>query len=314
MSLLFSLAWLIVVLPACILGVPAVSPTPEVTPTLAQPTPNLLPMALPTQVQIATATPLPLPTEIVPMTSTLDPALGTQGAAPSTAGISISPALGEPGDTVVVNGSGFPPQVKVTFHWVAVNAPAGPAYYEMETDGNGSFNVGLIVPPADKWPGGAPKEMDILQLQTRSTALGDYFYYANFTYVKRFSPEISLVLTYASPTYGYSVSALNGWSWDDQDAANVRFTAPSGLGKGFVRTLVMSDVGAAIQSVMAAEAAGQGFTTEDSVLNGYTGTKATADNGLIVWFIPANGRIYALSFTDSAGNYFPAAANSFKLQ
>jgi hypothetical protein len=76
----------------------------------------------------------------------------------------------------------------------------------------------------------------------------------------------------------------------------------------------MSDVAAAIQSVMAAEAAGQAFTTEDLVLNGYSGTKATTDNGLIVWFIPANGRIYALSFIDSAGNYFAGATNSFKLQ
>jgi hypothetical protein len=61
-------------------------------------------------------------------------------------------------------------------------------YYELDADENGHFSVGLIVPPADKWPGGAPKERDLFQLQARSEAMGENYVFANFTYVKRFSP------------------------------------------------------------------------------------------------------------------------------
>jgi len=225
----------------------------------------------------------------------------------------MNPAVGEPLDAVIVNGSGFPANAHVTLHWGPVGGPHGPVYWELDADANGAFTIDLLVPPATKWPGGSPKERDLLQLQARSEAIDDSYCFANFTYVKRFNPQTSLVLTYSNKTYGYKLDVPNNWKWDDANAANVRFNAPTGNAKGFVRTLDGTDVNAAIQTVMAAEAAGQTFTSGSAALGAYNGTKVTAANGLIVWFISSGGHIYALNFVDGNGQFFEIVAATFRL-
>jgi len=76
-------------------------------------------------------TPLPEPTQIGAPTATPEDGGGDSGTdsgdAPvvntgnSGPGITISPQLGEPLDVIVVNGSGFEPNEKVTFHSGAPN-------------------------------------------------------------------------------------------------------------------------------------------------------------------------------------------------
>jgi hypothetical protein len=134
-------------------------------------------------------TALPPPTQIIPATSTIDPASApTQppGAAPVGPGISLNPAVGEPKDVILVNGSGFPAEITVILSWGPTTGPTGPKYVDVKTDGNGAFTIGIIVLPADRWPGGAPKEHDLLQLRATAPELGPYYYWANFTYIKRF--------------------------------------------------------------------------------------------------------------------------------
>lgn len=196
-----------------------------------------------------------------------------------------------------------------------MGGPHGPVYWEIDADANGAFIIDLRVPPAEKWPGGSAKDRDLFQLQARWVVdkAENYVFY-NFTYVKRFSPETSLVLTYSSKTYGYKLDVPNNWKWDDADAANVRFNAPTGNAKGFVRTLASTDVDAAIQTVMAAEAPGQTFASTSATLGAYSGTQVTAANGMVVWFISSGGRIYALSFVDGNGQFFTIVAASFRLE
>ena len=213
----------------------------------------------------------------------------------------------------MVTGSGFPANAHVTLHWGAVGGPHGPVYWELDADESGNFSVGLIVPPANKWPGGSAKERDLIQLQARSEAMGDAYVYYNYTYVKPFNPQTSLVLTYSSDKYGYKIDVPNGWKWDDSDTANVRFSAPSGNAKGFVRVLDGTDVDAAIQTVMAAEAPGQTFASTDASMGVHSSKQVTAANGLIVHFISSNGRIYALSFTNTDDQFFTIVAASFRL-
>lgn len=294
----------------------AAIPSPSPSPFPTQLPPTLTPTGTPTPT-VAAPTEIPAPTQIIPATVAADVTgtPGTPGApAPSSgAGITITPAVGEPGDAVIVNGSGFPANAHVTLHWGPVGGPHGPVYWELDADASGAFVIDLLIPPAAKWPGGAPKERDLLQLQARSEAIDDNFYFANFTYVKRFNPQTSLVLAYANKTYGYKLDVPNGWKWDDADAANVRFSAPSGNARGFVRTLTSTDVNAAIQTVMAAEASGQTFTSTTASLGAYNGTQVTAANGLIVWFISSGGRIYALNFVDGNGQFFTTVAATFRL-
>jgi hypothetical protein len=153
------------------------SPTPIASPTVDTALTNLAPTALPP------------PTQIVPATSTPDPSTaGTQppGAAPAGPGISINPAVGEPGDVILVNGSGFPAEIKVTLSWGPTSGPTGPKYVEVDTDASGAFTIGIIVLPAARWPGGAPKERDLLQLRATAREIDPFYYWANFTYIKRF--------------------------------------------------------------------------------------------------------------------------------
>jgi hypothetical protein len=289
--------------------------TPTLAPTLstATPVPTVIPPTItPTAVTELAPTEIPAPTQIVPGTAAPD-TTGTP-AASSGPGITLNPAVGEPLDAIIVNGSGFPANAHVTLHWGPVGGPPGPVYWELDADANGAITIDLRIPPAEKWPGGSAKERDLLQLQARSEALDDDYYFANFTYVKRFNPQTSLVLTYSSKIYGYKLDVPNNWKWDDADAANVRFSAPSGNAKGFVRTLDGADVNAAIQTVMAAEVSGQTFTSTAAALGAYNGTQVTAANGLVVWFISSGGRIYALNFVDGNGQFFTIVAATFRLE
>ncbi len=156
---------------------------PPATPTLEpSPTSNLAPTAI------------PAPTEIPPPTAApanLDQT-GTPGSGGSgDPGITLNPAVGEPRDVIVVAGTSFAPGEKVALHWNAADlkAPTGPVYFEVMADANGFFSVGLKVPPADQWPGGSPKEHDLIQLRATSPSLGFNWRYANFTYIKRFNPQ-----------------------------------------------------------------------------------------------------------------------------
>ncbi|MBN1312373.1 MAG: hypothetical protein JXB30_13225 [Anaerolineae bacterium] len=281
---------------------PATTPIPTAGPVTPTPATELAP------------TPLPAPTQIVP--STMEPE--TTGT-PAQEGpvLTMNPAVGEPGDIVIIDGSGFPAGVHVTFHWGAVGGPPGPVYWELDADENGMFSEGLIVPPANKWPGGSPKERDLFQLQARWEEKVEgmqvtFYRFANFTYIKRFNPETSLVLTCENLTYGYKIDVPNGWTWDDSEDDNFRFSAPSGNAKGFVRVLEGTDVNVAIQTVMAEEAPGQTFSSAAAAIGAHNGTKVTAANGLIVWFIASNGRIYALSFTKDDGQFYEIIAASFR--
>ncbi|MBN1429779.1 MAG: hypothetical protein JXB07_15525 [Anaerolineae bacterium] len=295
------------------------APTPTLAmlaPTLpaTTPIPTVLPIT-PTPTEFE-PTPLPAPTQIVP--STLEPDItGT----PVQTGpvLTMNPALGEPGDIVVIEGTGFPAKVHVTLHWGPVGGPPGPLYWELDADENGMFSEGLIVPPANKWPGGSPKERDLFQLQARwdekvEGLMTTFFRFANFTYVKRFVPDVSLILTCDNRTYGYKIDVPNGWSWDESEKANIRFKAPSGSAWGFVRVQKVADVNAAIQTVMADEAPGQTFSSAAATLGAYEGTQVTASNGMIVWFIPSGGRVYSLSFTNDSGQFFMLIAASFRLE
>lgn len=309
-------------------GQPATDETPAAeAATPAIPTPATLAPTLDTALSTPTATPtgasgdlaptpIPPPTEIAPPTVE-----GEEGGTPAPAtpdisgpGISINPALGEPGEVVHVDGDGFGPYAAVTLHWCAPDGPTGPVYWDEMADENGSFEVDLIVPPAAQWPGGAPKEGDMLQLRAKSEKLGDYYYWANFTYVKRFIPAETLVQTYTNTDYGYAIDLPNAWtwSWEEDDTSDVRFLSPSAKGRGFIRVVNTSDMGAAVSAVMAAEATGQSYTTEQKQLGAHTGVEAKAGNGLIVWFISHGGRIYALSFTKDNGEFHAIIASSFR--
>ena len=215
----------------------------------------------------------------------------------------------------MVYGDGFKASVPVTLHWAEPDGETGPVYYEVETDDKGSFEVGLIVPPADRWPGGPPEERDILQLRAMAEELGPgNYYYADFTYIQRVG-QTALVLTYANDDYGYTVSVPNGWkwSWEGEDTSDVRFESPTGTGGGFIRVLNEADVQAAIQTVMAEEFPGQGYTTGNMTAGAYPGTQVTADNERVVQFIPASGRVYALSFANENGQFALSIAGSFRL-
>jgi hypothetical protein len=264
-------------------------------------------------------TPLPPPTQIAAPT----PEGGEEGAGGAESaqtgggpGISINPQLGEPGEIIIVQGSGFGAEEEVTLHWATPDGKTGPAYVNVDTDANGTFQVGLIVPPGDQWPGGKPKEMDYIQLRAKSESLGDFYYWANFRYVKRFNPVTSLVQTYTNKDYGYEIDLPNAWTWSwvEDDTSDVRFVSPKSIGKGFIRIATTTNVTSAIKTIMPLEAAGQTYTTDDISAGSYPGTQVTASNGLVVWFIPANGRTYVISFMDDEGRFYELIAVSFRLK
>lgn len=308
------------------------TPTIELAPTLppgtvdpaAMSPPTLTPGAEGEQAADAAAdagtepTAMPAPTEIVP-----EGEEGEEGDAPVNPelvipvgpGVSIEPQLGEPGELVMVDGDGFEPGEEVFLYWTARDGTIGSEpYYEITADENGSFSVGLLVLPADQWPNAPPNEGDQLQLRAYTKKLGDFYYWADFMYVKRFNQNTSLVLTYYSDMYPYEIDLLNLWTWDDEEEENVRFASGSGIGKGFIRVVEGASMTSTIKAVMQVEAPGQTYTTEEKTLGAYQGIEAVASNGLVVWFIPGSNRIYVVSFTDDAGNFSTLIASSFRLK
>ncbi len=267
-------------------------------------------------------TPLPPPTEIPLATAT--PEGGAQeGQTPlpppsSGPGITMSPQMGEPGDTVVVNGTGFAPSDKITLYWADTpQGGLGSPYYELTADPNGSFEIGLIVLPANRWPGGAPKEGDDIWLVAQSEALGNaYRYYVQYLYVKRINPVTSLVLLYANTDFGYEIRVPNlwTWSWVEDDTSDVRFQSPGGVGKGFVLVINGTDVGAAISTVMSREFPGQTYSTAGGAAGTVPATRVTTSNGNVALFAPANGRVYVISFVDDTGKASDNIMSSFKLK
>ena len=279
------------------------------------------PTALPPPTQIGVAlSPAQVTTQGTPdSNATQQPTSTPPGpSVPSGPGISISPQLGEPGDVVMVDGSGFKAGEKVSFSWAPADkksAPMLPDNYSMDADSSGKVVVGLKVPTADKWPGGGAEENELIQLRATAESLGFNYYYANFKYVKRFNVGTSLAQVFKNPNKGYQISVPDGWtwSWDGDHTENVRFAGPGGKGKGFVRALDTTDVNAAIASVMSAE----GLTASSNsqkTLGNYTGTEVATTGGGIVWFIPIRNRVYALSFTDASGAFFAAIAASIQIQ
>ncbi len=295
---------------------PALGADPLNTPTSA-PAVTLLPTSQ------GGPTPLPAPTQIgAPTTNpttqtTPNPAAASGPTATasrneSTTGISLVPAMGEPGDLIMVYGDGFPANRKIPLHWSGPGGALGPVYYEVETDDKGSFEVGLYVPAADKWPDPPPAELEVLVLH----ALHDiYDYWAGFTYVERFDAVTSLVQTMTSEEFSYSIGLPNGWGWewDEDEPEYVWFIAPSGVGKGFVRVVETTDVNAAIAAVMAAENLAASSKRTATLGTFPNSTEVTATSGRIVWFISARNRVYALSFVDDSGQLYTIIMNSFKV-
>jgi hypothetical protein len=267
-------------------------------------------------------TPLPPPTQIGAPTTT--PAATAEGGTPAPSapntnvasgpGISLNPALGEAGDIVIVDGGGFEPGENVVLHWGPPDGDTGPEYWTVEADANGDFTVGLIVPPADRWPGGNPHERDLLQLRATSESLGDFYYWANFTYVERFDPVTSLTQTFDNPDWDYSIDLPDGWTWSwvEDLTDNVRFSSPYGSGNGFIRVAQTTNVNSAISAVISAEGL-TASSTEQGVLGNFPGTKVTGTSGRIVWFIPARSRVYAVSIVDDAGQFYNIVASTFRV-
>lgn len=278
-----------------------VSPTIELAPTL--PPVDFTPTIDPDEV---TPTEDPTPTELPPPTEIgeegdeeeageeAEVALPTEGP-----GISIEPNLGEPGEVVVVEGRGFAPNITVTLHWGSTGGPTGPVAAEVETDDSGAFLRSVRVPEAAAWPGGQPKERDLLQLRAKYEK--DFYYFANYTYLIRFNPQVP-VLKFDNVDEGYSITVLNGWTWkwEEDFTDDVRFKSPSGKGTGFVR-VETGTVNAVIPVVMGEEFPSQTYTTATSAVGKYPGTQATLSNGLIVVFIPSGNKVFVMSFTNDSG-------------
>lgn len=326
--------------PAVETATSAPSPTPvTLAPTLSQNT--LVPITLtPTATGQGGPTALPAPTQIgasasasvTPAAGTAAPVAGTPATSAPTAtqpitsitdGIAIDPGLGEPGDLIHVIGKGFAPNEKITFHWNAasLSAATGAEYYSMNVDGLGNFDEYLYVPKADKWPGGAPKERDLLQLRVLAPSLGFNFVWANFTYVKRFNAGTSMVQLAVIDDFNYEIGLPNGWTWewqqddddDERHQENVRFYNPAGAERGWIRVIETTDVSAAIATVMSLEGLTVASSANKTVGN-FPGTEVKATNGRVVWFIPARNRVYALSFLDDSGNFYTDIGNTFKVK
>jgi hypothetical protein len=276
----------------------AASETPTGEPTAGEPTASATAMG-------GGPTPLPSPTPIgaaeTPEGEEQPTVQGPNVSRSSGPGIQIQPQLGEPGDIIMVYGDGFEPGETVRLQWAAPGGDPGPVYYELDADDEGSFEVGLIVLPADRWPGGPPSEGDEIELQAHTDSLGEDYYWARFKMLPRIT-SASLVLDYVNEDYGYGITVPNGWTWtwSGEDTSDVRFKAPEGAGEGFIR-VEQGEVDAVLQSVMAEEFPGQTYTTGAISAGQYSGAQATLDSGRIVQFIPSDGHIYALSFVGGSG-------------
>lgn len=304
---------------------PTAAPPTEAPPT-ATPSPTLIP---PTPSPTPTETPIPVtevPTpddviidELTPAATDDDEAAGetaTPGdddAAPG--GISITPQLGEPEDIIIVRGEGFEPGAAVTLHWAEVDGPTGPEYYALEAGEDGRFEVGLIVPPAEDWPGGAPEPEDNIQLRALADELADGFYFANFKYSPR-TNNGGLALVYTNEPFGYALTVPDGWewSWASDDASNVRFESPEGQGRGFSRVVESADLETVIAQVMAEEFPDAAYEAGQMSVGAYPGTQVTLADGRVVQFIPDSGRVYAISFVNDAGSPALNVLDTFELR
>ncbi len=284
---------------------PSGTATPSATPEA-----SLTPTEEPTASETAEATvtgggptPLPEPTQIGAEEGEEQHTVqGPNVSRSAQPGIQIQPQLGEPEDIIMVYGDGFEPEETVRLHWAAPGSDdPGPVYYELGADEQGSFEVGLIVLPADRWPGGPPSEGDEIELQARTDSLGESYYWARFKVLPRVT-SASLVLDYVNDDYGYGITVPNGWTWtwSGEDTSDVRFKAPEGAGAGFI-LVEEGDVDDVLPAVMAAEFPGQTYTTGSISAGAYPGTQATLDGGRIVQFIPSSGRVYVLSFVGGSG-------------
>jgi len=295
----------------------AIAPTAEPTatpppPPTTTPLPTATPEPTPTR---STPTPLPEPTRIGPTQQ------GNEGEATRTpsgsAGISIEPNLGRPGDTVTISGDGFAPGEVVTLHWAALDGTGMTAFEEVEADENGSFTRRIAVPPAANWPGGPAQEGDQLQIRATSASLGEgNFYYANFRYLTPFGVADTPALPYENQDYSYRIEVPDGWTWSwvTGDTSDVRFSSTSGSGNGFIRVESGTDVEALIPVIMAEEFPGQGYTTGLLGAGAYPGTQATTDSGRTVQFIPSGGRTYVLSFVADNGQPMWSVIGTFALR
>lgn len=277
-------------------------------------------------------TPLPAPTQIgaatvapsVAVTGTHGTPVATGTAPTSTeaapvvnrgsgSGIVMDPQLGEPGDVVMVYGDGFAPNEKVDLHWGPTTGATGPVYWTEQADANGSFEVGLIVLPADRWPGSSAKEGDELQLRATAPSLGFNYFWANFKYVRRFDPGTSLVQTFENPDWDYSISLPNGWrwSWVEDHTENVRILNPSQVERGFIRVIETTNVQSAIAAVMSAEGLTASSSRTATLGNFPNSTEVTTTSGRVVWFISGRSRVYAISIVDDSGKFYTIIGNSF---
>jgi len=135
-------------------------------------------------------TPLPPPTLAQPPDAT--PTGGAQVGVLADPGISIQPQTGEPGDVVMVTGTGWPPNAPVLFHWGPPTGPTGRLYYKLSADATGAFSVGLIVPPRSEWPTYLPAEFTILQLRATTPSIYGRYFWASFTYIPRPTPTVNV--------------------------------------------------------------------------------------------------------------------------
>ena len=322
---LILIAVLAVLMAGCdALGISA-SPTlaPTVTTAPTQPptnTPEPTPTPEPTATEAPTATatrqpPTPLPT---PTRTAEDEGETTATRQPSgsvTPGISISPQLGEPGDTVTVRGDGFEPNEIVGLHWSSLEGPTGAAVQEVEADDEGSFTANVLVPAASQWPGGAAQELDELQLRATSASLGEgNYYFANFKYLRPQGVSGPAVM-FQNTVQGYQIRVPSGWewAWTEDDTTNVRFQSDTGSGGGFVRVVSGDNVEALIPALMEEEFPGQGYETGLLGAGSYPGTQVTTASGRTVQFIPSGGRTYVLSFADDAGQPMWSVIGTFAL-
>lgn len=235
-------------------------------------------------------------------------------------GLVMDPNLGEPTDVVLVIGFGFEPGEEVTLYWAPTSGDRGAEDARIDADSNGEFERLVMIPPPDEWPSGPPDELDYIQMRAYSPSLEEgEFYFANFRYIPRFGTEAGLVLEFNNPDFPYSVGTPNAWTWewdigeseDPRPADDVRFAGPNGE-SGFIRVFESSNVSDVILTVMSQEFDDE-YTTEDATVGAYPGTQASIDGGDLVLFIPNDGLVYAVSFSQPNGMTINTILSSFRI-
>ncbi len=232
-------------------------------------------------------------------------------------GIVMDPNLGEPTDVVLIVGFGFEPGEEVTLYWAPLEGERAEEDARIDADSNGEFERLVMIPPVDEWPDGPPEELDYIQMRAYAPSLAEQeFYFVNFRYVPRFGSVTGLVLEFVNPDYPYIVEAPNAWTWTwdigdgDDPADNVRFEGPSG-GSGFIRVFNTTNVDSVITAVMQQEF-DTSYTTETATVGAYPATQAVTDAGNFVLFIPNDGFVYAVSFSNSSEQRIDSMLSSFR--